>query len=162
MTARLRAEVGSKAPSRRGVVHEPTSGPIHTLDPLRSPGGWVPRVPEVDALADDLVVLELHDPYGPHWLAVVSDRVLVHPQVLPPDRAMQLELLTGWIGGSERDDVGLAPDALAALRPFEHGVVGVDLRGAGDVVARAPAGCADAGRGEVVLDHLPRAGLVHC
>jgi hypothetical protein len=78
------------------------------------------------------------------------------------DDPVHLELLAGWVGGPEGDDVRLAADTLTALGPFQHGVVGVDLRSADDVVARSAAGLGDGGSIEVGLDHPPRHGLVHC
>src|SRR3954447_9544922 len=78
-----------------------------------------------------------------HRLVVVADRVLVDPEVVAAGGPVQLELLAGRIRRPEGDDVGLAAQALAALRPLHDGVVGVDLRGAVDVVFWSAAGRAD-------------------
>src|SRR5829696_1383649 len=134
---------------------------VHPLHPLCPPGRRLPRLPEVDALADDLAVAELHDTDGHDGPVVVADGVLVDPQVVAANRPVQQELLAGWVGGPEGGDVGLAADALAALGPFQHGVLGVDRGGAVDVVARSAAGRADGGGVEVVLDHRPGGGLIH-
>src|ERR671912_534705 len=81
---------------------------VHPLDPLRPPGRRLPRFPEVDALADDLAVTELHDPNGHDRPVVVTDGVLVHPQVVAADGPVQLELLARRVGRPKGSDVGLA------------------------------------------------------
>src|SRR3954463_11729728 len=107
---------------------------LHGLAPPGPPRGRIPRFPEVDPLADDLVVAELHDAhYAERLLAVVVNGVLVHPQVQASGHPMDLEGDASGVRGPERDDVCLAPDALLALRELEHGVVRVDLTGTDDV-----------------------------
>src|SRR5215204_3604786 len=137
------------------------SSGFHPLDPLRPPGRRFPRLPEVDALAKDLAVAELHDPDNHGGPVVVADGVLVDPQVVAADGPVQLELLASRVGGPEGGDVGPAADALAALGPLQHRVLGVDLRGAGNLVAWSAAGGADVGGVEMGLDHRPGGGLVH-
>src|ERR687897_1175512 len=129
---------------------------VEPLDPLGVPGRRLPGVAEVDPLADDLVVAELHDADDHHRLVVVADRVLVDPEVVAAGSSEELELLSGRIGRSEADDVRLAAQALAALRPLHDSVVGIDLRGADDVVSWSAAGGADVRGVEVRLDHGPR------
>jgi hypothetical protein len=74
---------------------------------------------------------------------------------------VELELLAGRIRGPEPDDVRFSAQTLAALRPLHDSVVGVDLRGADDVVSRsAPAG-ADVRGVEVLLDHGSCRRFVH-
>src|SRR5919199_189904 len=96
---------------------------LHRLDPLGPPGWRFPRLPEIDPLADDLAVAELHDAHDVVGrLAVVGDGVLVDPQVLPANGPMHLEAESGGIGGAEGEDVRLAPDAFPALGELQHGV----------------------------------------
>src|SRR5215203_7051375 len=134
---------------------------VEPLDPGGAPGRRLPGLAEVDPLADDLAVAELHDANGHHGLVVVSDRVLVDPEVVAAGGPVQLELLAGRIGRPEPDDVRLAAQALAALRPFHDSVVGVDLRRARDVIAWPAAGGADVRRVEMRLDHGSRGRLIH-
>src|SRR3954464_3212096 len=72
-----------------------------------------------------------------------------------------MELLAGRIGRSEPDDVRLAAQALAALRPLHDSIVGVDLRGADDVISWPAAGGGHVGSVEVRLDHGARCRFVH-
>src|SRR3954447_26431255 len=72
-----------------------------------------------------------------------------------------MELLAGRIGRSEPDDVRLAAQALAALRPLHDSILGVDLRGADDVISW-PAACGGhVGGVEVRLDHDARRRFIH-
>src|SRR3712207_2038887 len=139
---------------RAGDGAEPSG--IEHLDPCGAPRGRVPRLAEVDALAHDLLVPELHDPDGHDGPVVVVDRVLVDPQVVASGDAVHLEALARRIGRPEADDVRPAADALAALRPLDHGVLGVDLGRPGDGVAGSAPGGADVRRVEVRLDQLAR------
>src|SRR5918993_1759751 len=123
---------------------------FHPPDPLGPPGRRLPRFPEVDALAYVLAVAELHDPNGHDRPVVVTDGVLVNPQIVAADGPMQLELLARRVGRPEGSDVGLAANPLATLGPLQHGVVGVNLGGTGDVVARSATGRADVGGVEMV------------
>src|SRR5215211_1729017 len=134
---------------------------VEPLDPVGAPGRRFPGIAEVDPLADDLVVAELHDADDHHRLVVVADRVLVDPEVAAAGGPVKLEVLSGRIRGPEPDDVRLAAHALAALRPLQDSVVAVDLRGAGDVVSWSAAGNADVRRVEVRLDHGSGRRFVH-
>src|SRR3954451_9080763 len=134
---------------------------VEPLDPLSPPGRRLPGIAEVDPLADYLLVAELHDADHHHGVVVVADRVLVNPEVVAAGGAVELELLAGRIGRPEGDDVRLAAQALAALRPLHHSVVGVDLRGACDVVSRGAAGGADVRGVEMRLDHGASRLFVH-
>src|SRR3954471_8446952 len=112
---------------------------IEPFDPLRAPGRRLPGLAEVDPLAYDFAVAELHDADAHHRLVVVADRVLVDPQVAAAGGAMELELLTGRICRPEPRDACLAAKALSPLRPLHDGVLGIDLRGAADFVSRSAA-----------------------
>ena len=94
-------------------------------------------------------------------LVVVADRVLVDPEVVAPRGPVELELLAGGIGRPEGDDVRLAAHALAALWPLQDGIHGVDLRGAGDLVARCATRRADVRGLEVRPDHRSGLGFGH-
>src|SRR3954469_14089523 len=128
---------------------------VEALDQVRAPGRRLPGIAEVDPLADDLVVAELHDADDHHRLVVVVDRVLVDPEIVAAGGAVELEVLARRIRGPERDDVRLPTHALAALRPLDARVVGVDLRGARDVVSRSAAGDGNVRGVEVRLDQGP-------
>ncbi len=93
-------------------------------------------------------------------LAVVVDRVFVDPEVVAAGRPVQLEVLPGGVRRPEPDDVLSATQALAALRPLDDGIVGVELRRASDVVSRCATAGADVGRGEVRPDHLGASRVV--
>src|SRR5919109_1269761 len=88
---------------------------VEALDPVGAPGRRLPGLAEVDPLADDLVVAELHDADGHHWSVVVADRVLVDPQVVAAGRAVELEVEAGPGRGPEADDV-LLSGAYARVR----------------------------------------------
>src|SRR5437867_1741880 len=64
----------------------------HGLDPASPPRGRLPRLGDVDGLPNDLAVVELHDPDNVPWSAVVSDCVLVNPEVAGADRPSYLEV----------------------------------------------------------------------
>src|ERR671910_3726828 len=134
----------SRSPTRRSSVVG-----VEPLDPLGPPGRRLPGIAEVDPLADDLLVAELHDADDHHRLVVVANRVLVDPEAVAARSSAELELLSGRIGRPEGDDVRLAAQALAALRPLHDSVVGIDLRGADDVVSWSAAGRAHVRGGEV-------------
>src|SRR5215212_2373342 len=153
----LRCESGSQGPSGLRL----RLPGIEPFDPLRAPGRRLPGLAEVDPLAYDLAVAELHDADAHHRLVVVADRVLVDPQVATAGGAKELELLAGRICRPEPRDAGLAAKALSALRPLQDGILGIDLRGAADFVSRSAAGGADVRGVEVRPDHGPRGCLVH-
>src|SRR5918998_708174 len=89
-----------RAPTRRLRLPR-----VEPLDPLGAPVRRLPRFAEVDPLADDLVVAELHDADDHHRLVVVADRVLVDPEVVAAGGPLELELLAGRIVRPEFDDV---------------------------------------------------------
>src|SRR5829696_6534751 len=151
----------SRARSPPSAKRMPRARAGRTARPPSAPGGRLPRLAEVDPLADDLLVAELHDADGHHGSVVVADRVLVDPEVMAAADPVQLELLAGRIGRPEGDDVRLAAHALAALWPLQDRVVGVDLRGAGDLVSRSAAGGGDVRGLEVRADHGPCGHFVH-
>src|SRR3954452_4969733 len=134
---------------------------VEPLDPLGAPGRRLPAIAEVNPLADDLLIPELHDADDHHRLVVVADRVLVDPEVVAAGGPVELEVLAGWVRRPHRDDVRLAAQALAALWPLDDSVVGVDLRGADDVVCWSAAGGADVRGVEVRLDHGPCSRFGH-
>src|SRR3954447_25393593 len=134
---------------------------IEALDELGTPRRRLPGIAEVDPLAHDLLIAELHDADDHHRLVVVVDRVLVDPEVVAARGPVQLEALARRIRGPERDDVRLSAHALATLRPLQDRVVGVDLRGARDLVSRSAAGDADVRGVEVRPDQCPCRCLGH-
>src|SRR3954452_13931745 len=119
---------------------------VEQLDPLGAPGRRLPALAEVDPLADDLLVAELHDADDHQRLVVVADRVLIDPEVVAAGGAVQLELLPRGIRRSKRDDVRLSAHALAALRPAYDRVVVTDLGCARDLVTGRSTGGADVRR----------------
>src|SRR5918994_3766653 len=67
--------------------------------------------------------------------SLASGRVTSMAQATDRPPSEHLEVVAGGVGRPHGDDVGLAAYALAAMGELQHGVVGVDLRSADDVVA---------------------------
>src|SRR5215204_7187981 len=95
---------------------------------LRTPGGWLPRVAEVDRLAHDLAVAELHDVDRVHrpGLVVIYD-VLGHPEIATAPDALGPQRQPGRISVPHRAHVDSSDEPLTALRELQHHVVVVDL-----------------------------------
>src|SRR5215216_1027176 len=89
-------------PSRSSVANLRVRVPrVEPLDPAGAPGRRFPGIAEVDPLADDLVVAELHDADDHDRVVVVADRVLVDPQVGAAGDPADLKVLAGRIGRPE-------------------------------------------------------------
>src|SRR5437870_3352542 len=120
-----------RAPRSRSRRRLPTPVGLcvaHGLDPASPPRGRLPGFGDVDGLVNDLAVVELHDPDNVPWSAVVSDCVLVDPEVARADCPSYVEVEACRVSNSERENVGLSPDALSALREIENRIVSVDFR----------------------------------
>ena len=113
-------------------AHDPLANPsgcrLDHLDPLRMPGGWLPRLPKVDRLVDHLAVAELHDVDGVgRSLAVVGEQQLRHPQIAAPTHPLNRGGEVGGIGVSHPPHLGESHEAPAPLWEFQHHVIVIDL-----------------------------------
>src|SRR5688572_4937804 len=80
--ARSRRSGGEGVALRRSRRNAGRLELVHGLDPSGPPRRRIPRLPEIDPLADDLAVAKFHDAHDIERLrVVVTNGVLVDPQV---------------------------------------------------------------------------------